>query len=63
MENFTLTYSLRWHRTGAPVDDINYSNLDQARDVAFGYSEESGMLVMVIEHFGQSENLVETVIA
>jgi hypothetical protein len=48
---------------GCLVDGEEYGNLDDARDVAFEASLETGMRVAICEFFGISENVIETVLA
>jgi hypothetical protein len=58
-----LTYYLTFTDTGVPCDGEEYANLADARDVAFEWSREFGQEVRILECFGASENLVETVLA
>ena len=58
-----LTYALMFADDGGLVDGEEYVNLDDARDVAFEMSLETGMRVAICEFFGISENVIETVLA
>jgi hypothetical protein len=59
MEN--LNYTLTFATTGLLCDGHNYTDLDEARDVAFDFSDEAGGAVLITEHFGASSHLVEVV--
>ena len=54
----TLTYSLSW-----PADNDEFIRLDDARDVAFEVSLETGATVYIYEHHGASSNKIEEVTA
>lgn len=58
-----LTYALMFSDNGCLVDGEEYVDLDNARDVAFEVSLETGMRVAICEFFGISENVIETVLA
>ena len=59
MEN--LNYTLTFASTGVLCDGQSYTDLDEARDVAFDFSDEAGGSVCITEHFGASSHLVEVV--
>ncbi len=66
MDNFTLTYYLQvYGPAGFFINgEDHFTDLATARDAAFDISLElGGDEVRVIECFGASENLVETVLA
>jgi hypothetical protein len=54
----TLTYSLSW-----PADNDEFINLDDARDVAFEVSLETGATIYIYENHGASSNKIEEVAA
>ena len=58
-----LTYALMFADNGCLVDGEEYVDLDNARDVAFEMSLETGMRVAICEYFGISGNVIETVLA
>ena len=58
-----LTYALMFTDNGCLVYGEEYGNIDDARDVAFEASLETGMRVAICEFFGISENVIETVLA
>ena len=51
-----ITYTLSW-----PADNDEFVNLDDARDVAFEVSLETGALVEIYQNFGAASIVVETV--
>jgi len=51
-----LTYTLSW-----PADNDEFVKLDDARDVAFEVSLETGEVVYLYENHGTSSNLIEEV--
>jgi hypothetical protein len=51
-----LTYTLSW-----PADNDEFVNLDDARDVAFEVSLETGALIEIYQNFGAASIVVETV--
>jgi hypothetical protein len=53
-----LTYTLSF-----PAENDEFTNLDNARDVAFEVSLEYGETIYIYENFGASSNLIETVLA
>ncbi len=58
-----ITYNLIFSSGFSACGD-EFVNLDDARDVAFSISEESGGAeVQIFESFGVSSNLIETVFA
>ena len=57
-----VTYCLAFADCGVTVDGEEYANLDDARDCAFNYSAEYNR-INIIECFGLSEHLVESVLA
>ncbi len=59
MEN--LNYTLTFATTGLLCDGHSYTDLDEARDVAFDFSGEAGGAVCITEHFGASSHLIEVV--
>jgi len=58
-----LTYALMFSADGCLVDGELYTNLDDARDVAFNVSQECGLEVSICQEFGLSSNVIETVLA
>lgn len=58
-----MTYTLMFSDNGAPVDGIGYPSLDEARDVAFDVSLETGTEVEIFQEFGAAFNVVERVLA
>lgn len=54
----TLTYSLSF-----PAENDEFINLDDARDVAFEVSLETGATVYIYQHHGASSNKIEEVTA
>ena len=54
----TLTYSLSF-----PADNDEFIHLDDARDVAFEASLETGATIFIYENHGASSNKVEEVTA
>jgi hypothetical protein len=56
------TYSL-FFNDGISADDDNYTDLAEARDVAFLLSQEDGSEVNIYQMNGECEVLVETVLA
>lgn len=58
-----MTYSLMFSHDGTLVDGLDYVSLDEARDVAFDVSLETGSEVSICEEFGASQNVVEVVLA
>lgn len=55
-----LTYSLMFSQNGCLVDGEDYTNLDEARDIAFNISEALGVPVSICEMYGLSEQVIET---
>lgn len=55
-----LTYSLMFSNNGCLVDGEDYTNLDEARDIAFNISEALGVPVSICEMYGLSEQVIET---
>ena len=58
-----ITYYLAFADCGVAVDGEEYVSLDDARDVAFNYSAECNRRINILECFGLSENLIESVLA
>jgi uncharacterized protein YuzE len=58
-----VTYYLAFADCGVICEDEEFTDLDKARDCAFDISAETNRKVNVIECFGQSEHLVEQVLA
>jgi len=56
-------YSLMLSDDDSTVDGEAYGNLDEARDIAFDVSAETGRPIAIREYFGFSENVIETVLA
>lgn len=56
-----ISYSLKFAFNGTVADPTVYTDLDNARDVAFGIAEELGLDVNIVEGYGQSENIIEVV--
>ena len=54
----TLTYTLSW-----PAENDEFINLDDARDVAFEVSMETGATIYIYENHGASSNKIEEVAA
>ena len=54
----TLTYTLSF-----PAENDEFTNIEDARDVAFEVSQETGTTIYVYENFGLSSNKVEEVTA
>ena len=54
----TLTYTLSF-----PAENDEFINLDDARDVAFEVSLETGATVYIYQHHGASSNKIEEVTA
>jgi hypothetical protein len=46
---------------GCLVDGETYTNLYDARDAAFNYSEEVGMDISICEEFGLSSHVIEVI--
>jgi len=57
------TYALMFSDNGTLVDGEEYTDLDQARDIAFEISAETYRRIAICEFFGISENVIETVLA
>lgn len=55
-----LTYSLMFSQNGCLVDGEDYTDLDEARDIAFNISEALGVPVSICEMYGLSEQVIET---
>jgi hypothetical protein len=55
-----LTYSLMFSNNGCLVDGEDYTNLDEARDIAFNISETLGLPVSICEEYGISSQVIET---
>jgi hypothetical protein len=53
-----LTYTLSF-----PADNDEFIKLEDARDVAFEVSTETGETIYIYENFGASSNLIEQVAA
>jgi hypothetical protein len=53
-----LTYTLSW-----PAENDEFIKLEDAREVAFAVSQETGATIHVYENFGVSSNLIEEVTA
>jgi hypothetical protein len=53
-----ITYTLSW-----PAENDEFINLDDARDVAFEVSLETGASVDIYQNFGASSNKIEEVVA
>ena len=51
-----ITYTLSW-----PAENDEFINLDDARDVAFEVSRETGALIEIYQNFGASSIVVEVV--
>jgi len=58
-----ISYYLTFTDNGCDCDGEVYAGRDEARDVAFEWSAETNRRVGILELFGASENLVETVLA
>ena len=58
-----ITYVLVFADCGVTACDDEFARLDEARDCAFDISAETNRRVNVIECFGQSEHLVESILA
>jgi len=56
-------YSLMFSDDDSSVDGETYGLLDEARDIAFDVSAETGRPIAIWEYFGFSENVIETVLA
>jgi len=54
----TLTYTLSW-----PAENDEFINLEDARDVAFEVSLETGATIYIYENHGASSNKIEEVAA
>ena len=61
--SFLVTYVLVFADCGVICEDEEFGTLDSARDVAFEISAETNRRVNVIQCHGQSEHLVESVLA
>ena len=55
-----VLYSLKF-AIGGDADPTIFTNLDKARDVAFGVAEELGLDINIVERFGQSETIIEVI--
>lgn len=55
-----LTYSLMFSNNGCLVDGEDYTDLNEARDIAFNMSEALGVPVSICEMYGISEQVIET---
>ena len=58
-----VTYYLAFADCGVICEDEEFGTLESARDCAFDVSAETNRRVNVIECFGQSEHLVESILA
>lgn len=58
-----MTYNLMFSHDGTLVDGLDYTSLDEARDVAFDVSLETGSEVSICQEFGAASNVVETILA
>jgi hypothetical protein len=58
-----ITYILVFADNGVWTDAEEFGTLDSARDYAWEISAETNRRVNIIECFGASENLVESVLA
>lgn len=47
-------------QNGCLVDGEDYTDLDEARDIAFNISEALGVPVSICEMYGLSEQVIET---
>lgn len=55
------SYALMFSANGCLVDGETYTNLDDARDAAFNYSEEVRMDISICEEFGLSSHVIEVI--
>jgi hypothetical protein len=58
-----VTYYLAFADCGVICEDEEFTSLDRARDCAFEISAETNRRVNVIQCHGQSEHLVESILA
>ena len=58
-----ITYLLTFADCGVTACGDEFANVDDARDVAFEISAECNRRINVIECFGASEHLIESVLA
>ena len=58
-----VTYYLTFADCDVICEDDEFTDLDVARDCAFEISAECNRRVNIIECFGASENLIESVLA
>jgi hypothetical protein len=56
-------YFLEFADCDVQADDDCFTNLDQARDVAFDISAETNRRINIIETFGVFSNVIESVLA
>ncbi len=61
--SFLITYVLVFADCGVICEDEEFGTLESARDVAWEISAETNRRVNVIQCHGQSEHLVESVLA
>ncbi len=55
-----VSYSLKF-AIGGNADPTVYTDLDKARDVAFGVAEELGLDIHITEHYGEAKNVIEII--
>ena len=58
-----ITYVLAFADCGVTADGDEFVKLEDARDIAFDISAETNRRINIIECFGASEHLVESVLA
>ena len=61
--SFLVTYVLVFADCGVICEDEEFGTLESARDCAFDISAETNRRINILECFGQSEHLVESVLA
>lgn len=47
--------------TGTLADPTIFTDLDNARDVAFGIAEELEVDIHITEHYGKAKNIIEII--
>jgi hypothetical protein len=60
--SFLVTYVLVFADCGVICEDEEFGTLESARDCAFDISAETNRRINILECFGQSEHLVESVL-
>jgi hypothetical protein len=58
-----MSYALMFADDGTLVDCETFTDLDQARDVAFDFAYDTQRDVAICEEFGVSQNIIEIVVA